>query len=78
MTVVTCVTPLHALHARYTCEQALNLVASASGVDRIIDDWQIAALVESLKGSNLCDDAGRVDYAAFVQAFYIVDTSIPP
>ncbi|KAL1506991.1 hypothetical protein AB1Y20_007854 [Prymnesium parvum] len=55
--------------------KALQLVASLSGAEhRTIDNWQIAALVESLKGSNLCDAQGQVDYAKFVQSFYIVDT----
>ena len=57
--------------------RALQLVAAACGDElRSIDEWQINALVESLRGSNLCDEHGRVDYAAFVRAFYIVDTSI--
>lgn len=55
--------------------KALRLVASVAGVEhRTLDDWQIEALVEALKGSNLCDAEGQVDYARFVRAFYIVDT----
>jgi len=55
--------------------RALQLVASIPGSDRrAIDDWQITALTDALKGSNLSDAQGRIDYAAFVRAFYVIDT----
>jgi hypothetical protein len=62
-------------------EQALELVLTHSqphgdedsGED-VHDKEQLHELVLSLRGSNLADDAGRIDYCAFIQSFNVVDT----
>ena len=46
-----------------------------------IDSSQVAALVDSLKGSHLLiesKDPPQVDYLAFIQAFEVVDTQPEP
>jgi diadenosine tetraphosphatase ApaH/serine/threonine PP2A family protein phosphatase/Ca2+-binding EF-hand superfamily protein len=62
-------------------EQALEVVLThrrpqggEDGGEDVFDKEQLHELVLSLRGSNLADDAGRIDYCAFIQSFNVVDT----
>lgn len=54
-------------------EQALEVVL-APGDNDVVDGEQLHALVLSLRDSSLTDEAGRIDYPAFIQSFTVVDT----
>jgi len=60
-------------------EQALELILThrrLGGVrdGEVPDRDQLHELVLSLRGSNLTDEHGRIDYCAFIQSFNVVDT----
>lgn len=61
-------------------EQALELVLThrrpqgEGDTEDVLHEGQLHELVLSLRGSNLADDTGRIDYCAFIQSFNVVDT----